>query len=215
MVAVKVTVPLPVPEAGLRVSHVALSVAVQLNVPPPVLLMLRTFVAGLAPPAVAAKERLVGLAPIAGLIEGIGAEGGEINCANPGISAANLFIDRPPPPPLPEVDDLPVLAAASGMVPVGAEPAEIDPVVVVADGAMCTVESGAAMEERRPVFLLSEEVSLEEVVLSGSRATGGVAKELGPAVVGCNGTTDAALGLCGFRMSRWGFRVDIGVSFLS
>jgi hypothetical protein len=164
---------------------------------------------------VAAKERLVGLVPIAGLIEGIGAEGGEINCANPGISAANLFIDRPPPPPLPEVDDWPVPAAASGMVPVGTEPAEMDPVVVVADGAMYTVESGAAMEERRPVFLLSEEVSLEEVVMSGSRAAGGVAKELGPAVVGCNGTTDAAPGLCGFRMSRWGFRVDNGVSFLS
>ena len=41
VVAASVTLPLPVPEAGLRVSHVALSLALQFNVPPPVLLMLR------------------------------------------------------------------------------------------------------------------------------------------------------------------------------
>jgi hypothetical protein len=39
--ALSVTVPLPVPEAGLRVSHAVLSLALQVNVPPPVLLMLR------------------------------------------------------------------------------------------------------------------------------------------------------------------------------
>jgi len=158
----------------------------------------------------------MGVAPMAGLTETTGAEGGESNCANSGISAANLFIDLPPPPPFPEVDELPAPAAASGMVPVGVEPAEMDPVVVVADGAMCTVESGAVIEERSPVFLFAEEVSLEEVVMSGSRVTGGVAREFGPAVVGCcKGTTDAALRLCDFRMSRWGFRMDVGVSFLS
>ena len=47
------------------VNHVAFSLALQLNDPPPVLLMLRAWVAGLAPPWVAAKARLVGLAPIA------------------------------------------------------------------------------------------------------------------------------------------------------
>jgi hypothetical protein len=39
--AVNVTRPLPVPEPGLRVNHVALSLALQVKVPPPVLLMLR------------------------------------------------------------------------------------------------------------------------------------------------------------------------------
>ena len=60
------SVPFPVPEAGVSVNQAAVSLADQLNVPPPVLLMLRTCAAGLAPPAVAAKERLVGLVPIAG-----------------------------------------------------------------------------------------------------------------------------------------------------
>lgn len=39
---------------------------VQLSVPPPVLLILKVCVAGLAPPWVAAKEKLVGLAPMTG-----------------------------------------------------------------------------------------------------------------------------------------------------
>ena len=60
------TVPLPVPDAGLRVSHAALSLALQLKVPPPVLLMLRAWAAGLLPPCWAVKDRLVGLAPMAG-----------------------------------------------------------------------------------------------------------------------------------------------------
>jgi hypothetical protein len=64
--AVSVTAPLPVPEAGLSVNQAALSLAVQLKVPPPVLLMLTVWDAGLAPPWVAVKERLVGLAPMAG-----------------------------------------------------------------------------------------------------------------------------------------------------
>ena len=46
-----VTVPLPVPEAGLTVNHEALSLALQLKVPPPVLLRLTVWAAGLPPPA--------------------------------------------------------------------------------------------------------------------------------------------------------------------
>jgi hypothetical protein len=61
-----VTTPLPVPEARLSVNQAALSLAVQLSVPPPVLLMLKVWVAGLAPPCVAVKERFVGLTPMAG-----------------------------------------------------------------------------------------------------------------------------------------------------
>jgi hypothetical protein len=63
---VRVTVPLPVPDAGESVNHAASSLAVQVKVPPPVLLMLRVWVAGLVPPWAPAKERLVGLAPMAG-----------------------------------------------------------------------------------------------------------------------------------------------------
>ena len=37
---------------------------------------------------------------------------------NPGISAANLLIDRPPAPPLPEADECPAPAVASGAFPV-------------------------------------------------------------------------------------------------
>jgi hypothetical protein len=64
--AVRVTVPLPVPEIGDAVSQAALSLTDHVNVPPPVLLMVRVWFAGLTPPCVAAKVRLVGLAPIAG-----------------------------------------------------------------------------------------------------------------------------------------------------
>ena len=66
MVTVKVIAPLPVPEAGDKVNHGTLSLALQVKVPPPVLLMLTAWAAGLAPPCVAVKERLVGLAPIIG-----------------------------------------------------------------------------------------------------------------------------------------------------
>lgn len=161
-----VTAPVPVPEAGLSDNHVVLSLALQLKVPLPVLLMAKVCAVGLLPPCWAVKDRLVGLVPIAGLIERKGAGGGAINCANPGISAANLLIDRPPPPPLPELDELPAPAAASGMVPVDAVPAAMDLVVVVDDGAMLMVARGA-MEGRLSVFLFAEEASLEEVVVSG------------------------------------------------
>ena len=144
VVTVRVTAPLPEPEAGERVNHGALPLADQVNMPPPVLRMLSVWAAGLAPPCVAVKERLVGLAPIAGLTEIAGAEGGEINCANPGISAANLLIDRPPALPLPEVEGLPAPAAASGIVPVGAVLAAKDPLVVADDGATLMVAKGTA-----------------------------------------------------------------------
>jgi hypothetical protein len=66
VVTLNVTVPFPVPVLELKVNQAALSLALQFNVPPPVLLMLRVCVAGFAPPWVAAKARLVGLMPMAG-----------------------------------------------------------------------------------------------------------------------------------------------------
>jgi hypothetical protein len=66
VVTFKVTAPFPVPEAGETASQAALSLALQFRVPPPVLLMLRVLAAGLLPPCWAVKDRLVGLAPIAG-----------------------------------------------------------------------------------------------------------------------------------------------------
>jgi hypothetical protein len=65
-----VTVPLPVPEAELSVSQAAFSLAVQVRVPPPVLLMVRVWAAGLPPPCWAVNVKAVGLTPIAG--EGVG-----------------------------------------------------------------------------------------------------------------------------------------------
>ena len=56
----------PVPEAGETVSQVLLELAVQLKVPPPVLLTFSVWAVGLLPPCWAVKVRLVGLAPIAG-----------------------------------------------------------------------------------------------------------------------------------------------------
>jgi hypothetical protein len=58
--------PFPVPEAGLSVNQAALLLADQLSVPPPVLLMLTVWLAGLLPACCAVKEKLVGLAPMAG-----------------------------------------------------------------------------------------------------------------------------------------------------
>ena len=153
---VAVTAPLPVPEAGLRDNQAALSLALQLKVPPPVLLMVRVWMAGLAPTC-AVKDRLVGLAPIAGLTDSTGTEGGEINCVNPGIAAANLLIDRPAVVPLPEGDELPTPAAASGRVPVAAVPAAMDLVVVADDGVTLMVARGAAA----PTLLVSEDGSLD------------------------------------------------------
>ena len=157
MLTVSVTAPVPVPEAGLSVSQATLSLADQLRVPPPVLLMAMVCAVGMPPPCWAVKERLVGLAPIAGLTETTGTEAGESNCLNPGISAANLLIVRPPASPLPEVDDLPPPAAASGMVPVGAVPTAMDPVAVADDGATLIVARGTAA----PTLLLSEVGSLD------------------------------------------------------
>lgn len=165
VVTARVTAPLPEPEAGDRVNHAALSLADQVSVPPPVLLMLSVWAAGLVPPCVAVKERLVGFAPIAGLTESIGAEGGAINCANSGISAANLRIVRPPALTLSEVDELPAPAAASGVVPIDAAPTAMDVVAVADDGATRMVARGA-MEGRLPLFVFTEEASLEEVVVS-------------------------------------------------
>jgi hypothetical protein len=79
---------------------------------------------------------------IGGGVEGVGA--GDINCANPGISAANLLIDRPPVFPFPEVEELPAPAAASGVVPVDAVPSAAGPVAVESDGATLMVARGAA-----------------------------------------------------------------------
>ena len=152
VVTVSVTAPLPEPEAGERVIHGALLLADQVSVPLPVLLMLSVWAAGLTSPFVAVKVRLVRLAPIAGFTDSVGAEGGEINCANPGISATNLCIVRPPPPRFSEVDELAVPGVA------------IDPVAVADDGATLRVARGAT-EERLPVFL--KEVSLGEVEVSG------------------------------------------------
>jgi hypothetical protein len=56
----------PVPDAGLRESQAALSLALQLKVPPPVLLMVKACAVGLPPPCWTVKERLVGLVPMAG-----------------------------------------------------------------------------------------------------------------------------------------------------
>jgi uncharacterized membrane protein YgcG len=71
-----VTTPLSVPEVRLSLNQGALSLAVQLSVPPPWLLMLTVWVAGFAPPCVAVKERLVGLVPMAGGATGGGVIGG-------------------------------------------------------------------------------------------------------------------------------------------
>jgi hypothetical protein len=102
-------------------------------------------------------DEVVGLVPIAGLTDSAGTEGGEFNCASPGISAANFRIVRPPAPPLPEVDELPAPAAASGMVPVDAVPTAVDLVVVADDGATLMVARGTAT----PTLLLNEDGSLD------------------------------------------------------
>jgi hypothetical protein len=49
VLTVSVTGPFPVPEAGDKVNHAALSLAFQLKVPPPVLLIVRFWAAGVAP----------------------------------------------------------------------------------------------------------------------------------------------------------------------
>ena len=111
------------------------------------------------PPCWAVNDRLVGLIPIAGFTDSTGAEGGEINCVNVGISAAKLFIDRPPAFSFPELEvlPLPLLAAASGVVPVDVVPAVMDPVAVAGDGATLMIARGVAA----PTLLFSDDGSLD------------------------------------------------------
>ena len=157
MVRLTVTAPFPVPAAGETASQVVLGLALQLKVPPPVLLIFRVWAMGLPPPCWAVKDRLVGLAPIAGLTETTGTKAGESNCVNPGMSAANLLIDRPPALLLPEVEELPAPAAASGVVPIDAVPTAMDPVVVADDGTTLVLTRGTVA----PTLLLSDDGSLD------------------------------------------------------
>ena len=66
VVTLIVTMPFPVPEVGECDNQLALLLTDQVRVPPPVLLMLSVWAAGLPPPCWAAKDRLVGLIPKAG-----------------------------------------------------------------------------------------------------------------------------------------------------
>ena len=211
VVTVRLTVPFPVPDAGESDSHAVLLLAVQSNVPPPVLLTVRVWAAGLPLPCWAVKDRLVGLVLIAGLTDSVGAEGGEINCVNSGISSANLCMDRPPPLLLPEVDEFPAPAEASGVVPVGAAPAATDPVPFASGGATLRGRGVAA-----PTLLLSEDGSLDtEVVLSLGGDGGAVVKELIGKVSDGEGSTDAMGAFCGFRIRLCSLRVEVCASFLS
>ena len=60
------SVPVPVPEAGLRLSQAAVSVAVQVKVPPPVLLSVTDWLAAVVLFSCAVSVTLRGVAPIAG-----------------------------------------------------------------------------------------------------------------------------------------------------
>ena len=66
MFTVAVAEPGALPEAGLRVSQVALSLTLQLKVPPPVLVMLTVWTEGFVPPCTPVKLRLDGLNPMVG-----------------------------------------------------------------------------------------------------------------------------------------------------
>ena len=72
MFTLQASVPELVPDAGVTVSHAALSVCVQFSVEPPwPVFDTATFcAAGFDPPAVALKARLVGDSPIAGVFVG-------------------------------------------------------------------------------------------------------------------------------------------------
>jgi len=65
VVTFNATVPFPVPVLGLRVNQAALSLALQFEVPP-LLLILSVCAAGLLPPWIAVNARLVGLALMVG-----------------------------------------------------------------------------------------------------------------------------------------------------
>lgn len=158
-------VPVFVPEAAaapLTFNQGIVEAAVQVRVPVPAFVIVTDWLAGAAPFCTAEKESAVGVSPIVGVgVDGGGGatdnEGGESNCVNPGISAANLLIDLPPALPLPEVEELPVLAAASGMVPVDVAPTAMVPEVVANDGVTLMVASGTAT----PTLLLSEDGSVD------------------------------------------------------
>jgi hypothetical protein len=66
VVTLTVAEPFPVAEVGETASQVVSGLALQLKVPPPVLLIFTVWVMGLPPPCWAVKDRLVGLAPMAG-----------------------------------------------------------------------------------------------------------------------------------------------------
>ena len=92
-----------------------------------------------------------------GLTETVGAAGGDINCANPGISSASLLIERPVKFPFPGVEARSLFPWASGIVPVDAVPAAADPEVVEEDGMTLMVARGAAV----PTLLLNDDGSLD------------------------------------------------------
>ena len=118
----KTMVPALLPEADaapLIFNQATFEDADQVSVPDPALLITTDWLAGATPFWTAANESANGLSPIAG-IAGVGvgggvtdSDGGASICTNPGISAANLLIDRPPALPT-EVAALPALAAAVG-----------------------------------------------------------------------------------------------------
>src|SRR5438093_6034902 len=92
-----------VPEAGLRLSHAAVSLAFQLNVPPPVLVMLNVWAAGFAPPSAPVNVKLTGSEPLVGG-GGVGSVlGGGTFFARPGGGSVPKFNNRstnpfkPPP----------------------------------------------------------------------------------------------------------------------
>jgi hypothetical protein len=115
--------------------------------------MVKVCAVGLLPPCRAVKDRLVGLAPIMGLTETTGAAGGDINCANPGISSASLVIDRPLVFPFPEVEEWPPPVLASGIVPVDTVPTAVDSVVVANEDVALMVARGTVA----PTLLVNDE----------------------------------------------------------
>src|ERR1700704_6300602 len=113
MFTLAVIVPAFVPLAGVSVSQAALSLAVQVSVPLPVLITPIVFDAGLAAPAAPEKARLVGLSPIAGValpdVTGMGIGTGfvvpppemvavplEVPAASPAVEAVCEIVADPP-----------------------------------------------------------------------------------------------------------------------
>lgn len=117
--------------------------------------------AGLPLPCVAVNEKLVGLAPIAGLTEGIEVGGGEINCAKPGISAPNRPIVLPAASLLLNAGVLPAATALSG-VAVDAVLAMLDCVAVAGEFVMLIVARGAGDW----TYLVGKDGSLDGVMFS-------------------------------------------------